>query len=527
MSIYARLRIALAVAVLVIGGSVWLLAGQQREAVIGMQGQLRASSDLLTAMLDQETGLRGYALTAEREFLEPYERGQSEFERALKQAQAGPGREPATAGLLRELTSTAREWQAHARTAVDQVERRGPVALSVSDAFRRKALMDRFRTQVAELRDRVEQRAQERLERSRWISFGLVVLFGALVLGAGMLAVDRQARTARERSGQRREYIEALQGADDEREAKELLRRRAERLAPGASAVVLTRNASGNSLDAATDPSAVAGLAEALTDAAPRACLAIRRGQTHERRPESAPLQVCELCEKSGRGSLCVPELVGGEVIGSVLVVKDAGLKAADRESIGAAVTQAAPVLANLRNLAIAEHRAATDPLTKLPNARSVQETLIRMVAQSQRSGAPLSALVIDLDHFKALNDRHGHQAGDEVLQSVGAALRRGVRTSDFAGRWGGEEFVVLLPDTPHDGALQVAGSLRESLDGLPVPGVSAHVSASLGAATLPDHAADGPALIRAADRALYAAKADGRNCVRSAAVLEQPTVSP
>ena len=73
---------------------------------------------------------------------------------------------------------------------------------------------------------------------------------------------------------------------------------------------------------------------------------------------------------------------------------------------------------------------------------------------------------MLDLDHFKALNDRHGHQAGDEVLESVGAALRHGVRASDFAGRWGGEEFVVLLPDTDHEGALQAAETMRASSRG-------------------------------------------------------------
>jgi diguanylate cyclase (GGDEF)-like protein len=286
---------------------------------------------------------------------------------------------------------------------------------------------------------------------------------------------------------------------------------------------VLTRNASGNSLNAATDPAAVPALAGALVDATPRSCLAIRRGQPHERRPDSTPLQTCELCEGVEGGSLCVPELVGGEVIGSLLVVKTGRVKPRQLDSLTGAVAQAAPILANLRNLAIAEHRAATDPLTKLPNARSVQEALIRMVAQSLRSGSALSAMVIDLDHFKALNDRHGHQAGDEVLENVGATLRRGVRASDFAGRWGGEEFVILLPDTDHEGALHAAETMRESLDGLTTQGVTAHVTASVGVATLPDHAADGPSLIRAADRALYTAKDAGRNCVKAAVPLDLP----
>ena len=109
------------------------------------------------------------------------------------------------------------------------------------------------------------------------------------------------------------------------------------------------------------------------------------------------------------------------------------------------------------------------------------------------------------------------------MLEVFGATLRRGVRASDFAGRWGGEEFVVLLHDTDHDGALQGAETMRASFDGMTLPTVTAHITASLGVATLPDHAADGVSLIRAADRALYIAKAAGRNRVVGAAAAGQP----
>jgi diguanylate cyclase (GGDEF)-like protein len=516
MSIYARLRVLLALSVLVIGASVWLIADQQRNAVIATQDQLRASSDLLTSMLDQETGLRGYALTGELDFLKPYVDGRRNFEKALRQAKTGQERVPA--GRLQTLTETAREWQAVAEIAVDQVARRGPVAISLDSARTRKALMNRFRSENGALRVYVEKRSQRDLKRARWFAFGFVMLFGTTVLTLGLVALEGRARAK-----QRREYVDALHGADDEPEAKDLLRRRAERLTPGAHAVVLTRNASGNSLEASTDPSEVPGLADKLIDAEPRSCLAIRRAGLYEHKRDAAPLQTCELCHRTGSGSLCVPSIVSGEVIGSLLVVKERAIKPVERERIAVAVSQAAPILANLRNLAIAEHRAATDPLTRLPNARSVQEALIRMVAQAERAHTPLSAVVIDLDHFKALNDRHGHQAGDEVLTTFGATLRRGVRASDFAGRWGGEEFVVLLHDTDLEGAMHVAETLRASFDGLAVPGVNVHVTASLGVASLPDHAADGPELIRAADRALYRAKAAGRNRVTGGVPAEQP----
>jgi CHASE3 domain sensor protein len=160
MSIYARLRVLLALLVLLIGGSVWLIAGEQRETILGTQGQLRSSDELLTAMLDQETGLRGYALTGVRDFLEPYELGLTEFDDAHDRAvKSAKGDRTATA-QIRALTATAREWQAHARIAVGQVERTGPKAASVGDARTRKALMDRLRTQSAALRRHLERRTE-------------------------------------------------------------------------------------------------------------------------------------------------------------------------------------------------------------------------------------------------------------------------------------------------------------------------------------------------------------------------------
>ena len=98
-------------------------------------------------------------------------------------------------------------------------------------------------------------------------------------------------------------------------------------------------------------------------------------------------------------------------------------------------------MLGNLRNLALAQLRAATDPLTGLPNQRSVQDTLKRMVAQASRTITPLAAVLVDLDHFKQINDVYGHDRGDEVLAAVGVAFRNVIREADFVGRYGGEEF--------------------------------------------------------------------------------------
>jgi diguanylate cyclase (GGDEF)-like protein len=175
---------------------------------------------------------------------------------------------------------------------------------------------------------------------------------------------------------------------------------------------------------------------------------------------------------------------------------------------------QAAPVLANLRNLAIAEIRAATDVLTGLPNNRSVQDTLRRMVAQASRSVSPLSAALLDLDHFKHVNDAHGHSRGDEVLAAVAATLRSSLRESDFVGRYGGEEFLILLPDTGKQQAQTVAEKVRAAVEAIVLSNLELRVTASLGVASLPDDCSDADSLVRAADRALYAAKGRGRNRV-------------
>ncbi len=223
------------------------------------------------------------------------------------------------------------------------MERTGPKAASVADTRTRKTLMDRLRTQDTALRRHLVRRTETELQHSRWIVFGFVLLFGGGILAFGMIVVERQARRDRQRSVQRREYVEALQGADDELEAEELLRRRAERVVPSAEAVVLTRNASGNSLDASTDPSAVDGLADALTHATPSSCLAIRRGRLYEREPGSEPLQSCELCGKAAGAALCVPSLVGGEVIGSLLVMKPRAFKPGECEGVTATVARPRP----------------------------------------------------------------------------------------------------------------------------------------------------------------------------------------
>jgi diguanylate cyclase (GGDEF)-like protein len=239
----------------------------------------------------------------------------------------------------------------------------------------------------------------------------------------------------------------------------------------------------------------------------------MRVGLTHEERPGEQALLECKLCGGLG-DTACSPLTVSGRVIGSVLVQQAEPLDDLDRRRVGETVSQAAPVLGNLRAVAMAETRAATDALTGLPNRRAINDTLKRMVAQAHRVQQPLAVLALDLDHFKDVNDRFGHEKGDEVLATVANVLNTTVRTSDFVGRLGGEELVVFAPNTSADGALVVSEKIRDAIAGIAIPGLDRDITISIGYAVLPDHAADGDSVLRKADRALYRAKTNGRNRV-------------
>jgi diguanylate cyclase (GGDEF)-like protein len=323
--------------------------------------------------------------------------------------------------------------------------------------------------------------------------------------------VDRREE-AIERDERQAEFVDALQMTVNEDESHDLIKRHLERSVPSSSVTVLNRNNSRDRLEPVTSMATGGRLLDALTDAEPRTCLAVRFARSHEHGADGGTLIQCEICGKAGDRSTCQPLLVGGEVIGSVLVQHPAPLHDSERDCIKGSVTQAAPVLANLRTLAIAELRAATDSLTGLPNKRSVESDLKRMVAHASRAVSPLAAVLLDLDHFKHVNDTYGHVKGDEALAAVGAVLQTSLRESDFAGRYGGEEFVILLPDTSAAGARIIGEKLRTAIAAIKISDVERGFTASLGIAVFPDDAADGETLVRHADRALYLAKSNGRN---------------
>ena len=163
--------------------------------------------------------------------------------------------------------------------------------------------------------------------------------------------------------------------------------------------------------------------------------------------------------------------------------------------------------------LALVTEQSITDSLTGLKNRRTLVDRLDEEMALASRSDTPLSVAMIDVDHFKAYNDEHGHAAGDVALATVARLVREQCRVADFAARYGGEEFAVVLPNTDAEGAAVLAERFRRAVEGADLDGHS--LTISVGIATTSTSISDD--LIGAADRAMYMAKDQGRNRVVAA----------
>ena len=182
--------------------------------------------------------------------------------------------------------------------------------------------------------------------------------------------------------------------------------------------------------------------------------------------------------------------------------------------------SQAAIALENARLHRQVERQAATDVLTDLPNRRLFEESLAGEISRVERFGGSVALILADLDDFKQVNDRYGHQSGDDVLRAFADVLRANVRAIDLPSRYGGEEFAVLLPQTDLEGAARLAERLREAVAARPIrttSGTLLEVTASFGVASYPP-ATTPAALFGTADDALYRAKRSGKNCVMTGA---------
>ncbi|MFL5433363.1 MAG: diguanylate cyclase [Myxococcales bacterium] len=541
----------------------------------------RGSEDVMQHMLNEEAGLRGYLASGEVIFLQPYAASRDLDDVDVRQMLEllTPDERTRFAPLIVHLHEKCDSWQALAASQISQ-RRRGPIEHVDLLLDEGRARFDAIRAAKAELDKALELHATTRnagndraLETRRDVFH--ITLFAALLAAAfvirfvtvktlqplselavaaaddkafpapsGRLRIrevsrlssalqDLQARV-REREGQLARqhsiaaalsaFSEVSQQIEDEAELHSMLARALQRELAPSELRILLRNPNEDRLDILWPPRP----GPALTPPArfpilgdPAACRGIRTGAAVAIADASAPTACeCKLGVPDEGSYLCLPMIATGEVIGLVnLQASKEDDFTAERVRLAQAyVGVAATALSSIRLLALARERALRDGLTGVYNRRFLDELFPKQLALARRTSRPLSVLMLDVDHFKVCNDTYGHDVGDRVLCAFVRVLQDEARTSDSVIRYGGEEFLMLLPETDEEGAAAFAERVRRAVErrvfsdiGVPP---SFALRCSIGVASMPAHGDSPTALILAADRALYLAKQQGRNRV-------------
>jgi diguanylate cyclase (GGDEF)-like protein len=206
------------------------------------------------------------------------------------------------------------------------------------------------------------------------------------------------------------------------------------------------------------------------------------------------------------------PLVAGGDVVGVVGISGTPALTLEQRNLLGAAATVIAIGVKNMQLFLETRELSLRDGLTGCFNRGYAMDTLDAELHRSYRTGAPLSILMFDVDHFKTVNDRFGHLRGDDLLSAIGQQLGRNMRSTDIRCRYGGDEFLVILPETPALGAQKVAEMIRQDVANLTVGDDAGPITVSIGVAAAQVGELDAKAFVGRADQALYRAKSAGRN---------------
>lgn len=364
----------------------------------------------------------------------------------------------------------------------------------------------------------------------------LVVLFAFLIRDALRrktfekqlsLANDRLEATieALERRGSEASLLKAtrdeLHLCVTTAEAQACTVRHLQALVPGSSGATLLINNSRRMLEIAATWNDPSSLADGF---APDACCGLRAGHLRWRSSGHSAINCSHFIGSPPEDYVCIPLAAQGETLGFVYLTfptrEIADLARSRILQINEMVELAAMTIAALNLRTKLENQSIRDGLTHLFNRHFMAIALEREVHRALRSTSPLAVLMLDVDHFKAFNDAFGHEAGDAVLREVADCFRQSVRSEDVVCRYGGEEFIIILPETDEETAIQRAEVIRQAIGKLRVQfkgQTLRQISLSIGIAMYPSPARDSTDLVRLADRALYDAKHAGRDRVHVA----------
>jgi len=322
---------------------------------------------------------------------------------------------------------------------------------------------------------------------------------------------------------------ELLQACESQDEAYRVIAAVLPRLFPDEPLAVCVINDSRNLVEVVAESGSELGTQRLFQ---PDDCWALRLGRMHRSVQAGAGVFCAHLPDPKPPISLCLPMSAQGKSLG-LLHLAFSGLaldsgrsfKATERLA-GSLADQIGLALANLKLRETLKTQALRDPLTGLFNRRYLEESLDRELSRAERKQSQLSVLMLDIDHFKHLNDTYGHQTGDDMLRQLGRVLTREIRAGDLACRYGGEEFTLILPDASAENALRRAEHIRQAVADLPMDPerrTYGPMTVSLGVAGFPEHGTNAQELLAAADAALYRAKRGGRNRV----VMAEASATP
>ena len=526
----------------------WL--GETRDHRATVELQLTSLGKILELVVEAETAQRGYIITGDENFLQPYyttlELLPDELENLSHlYGNATMQEQQKVAPLLEDVRSKMDNL-----ASTLQLRREGgyDAVMPVVRAGRGKQLMDKVRRDINKL---TEQEVQETavLDRQMMQKAVMAVVFSlsGTLLTFGLLGwlfstmrrairvaessaaeaadVSLKLESGMDALGQRNAEISLLgqmshllQTEMSLDEGLEITARYCQLLLPHtAGAVYLYRNSAD-----LLEPGATWGILQSpLAPLTPQACWALRRGQVHEAGTNGLIIP----CKHSTyiplgaepQSQLCVPLMAYGETLGMLHVTQQALAFTEAQRGIAKAIgEQAALALSNVKLRAALHDRSIRDPLTGLYNRRFMEETLERELARAKRSHAPLSLIMVDLDHFKKVNDHYGHAAGDAVLRATAQLISQTLRVSDIACRYGGEELVLILPDCSSGNAVKRAEQICNAIRAQAITenGQTLFVTGSFGVASTEHAGWEACDVIRLADKALYQAKADGRDRV-------------
>jgi diguanylate cyclase (GGDEF)-like protein len=526
---------------------------QRRQNVL--LHEVRDARTLMQALVDTQAALRGYVLTGRPTCLQSYYAAVATLAGDARPAIAAlDAQSPGGHAVSQQLLAEAKLWN---DIIADVGTGAQLSAIALLGTHNDKSGMDALRATVDQYMD-ARMAAWESRRRALEVEQNLLLMLNAAVgivtvfvlltaLRRGRaesalreLALQQalqsraQAIAGREEVRQIFAMAEALQAANGLLDGAAILRASASQLLPDLGGALYLFSHLRDRLDLmiAWDAAESSALNQpppiAPAFIAPDDCWALKRGKPQLNATSPGALRCCHA---PARGSSLEVPLVGRNEPLGLLVLTAAQPDGAPRLERAGDIARA---LADSTSLALSSimlreklrHQAVRDSLTGLYNRRFLEEVLQNLTLQAQRRHSSLAAIMIDLDHFKRLNDEHGHAMGDTVLRSVAATITAALRGSDVACRYGGEEMVVLLPDCTLEMARGKAEQLRERIAGLTRPD-GPNISASLGIAAFPGTATEGEALLASADAALYVAKREGRNRVVAAPPLPRPALPP